>query len=231
MTCCHCQGVQQMFDDKMARRQLKHYRRKGPAKATRQLLEAVTAAGVGGHTFIDIGGGIGAIQHDLMDRGAVGGTSADASPAYLAAARAEAEVRGYADRVRYIGGDFVERADELEPADIVTLDRVVCCYPDMPAMLGSAAPLARRTLGLIIPRGTRFIRAGVGLVNFIQRLRRHPFRVFVHDPDEVEAVLEGHGMSRRHLREGMVWRVMVFGRQNGAGLPGGVASQEESVRP
>ncbi len=80
-------------------------------------------------------------------------------------------------------------------------------------MLGAAAPLARRTLGLIIPRGTRFIRAGVGLVNFIQRLRRHPFRVFVHDPAEVESVLERHGMSRRHLREGLVWRVMVFGRR------------------
>ena len=231
MTCCHCQGVEQMFDDKMARRQLKHYRRKGPAKGTRQLLEAVAAAGVGGHTFIDVGGGIGAIQHDLMGRGAAGGTNADASPAYLAAARAEAESRGYADRMRYIDGDFVERAPELEPADIVTLDRVVCCYPDMPAMLGAAAPLARRTLGLIIPRGTRFIRAGVGLVNFIQRLRRHPFRVFVHDPAEVEAVLNRHGMSRRHLREGMVWRVMVFRRQNGAGPPGAVASQEESVRP
>ncbi|MCY4397729.1 MAG: class I SAM-dependent methyltransferase [Gemmatimonadetes bacterium] len=213
MTCCHCKGVEQMFDDRMARRQLRHYRRKGPAKATRQLLEAVAAAGVGGRTFIDVGGGIGAIQHDFMDRGALGGISADASPAYLATARAEAEVRGFAGRMRYIGGDFVERASELEPADIVTLDRVVCCYPDMPAMLGAAASLARGTLALIIPRGTRFIRAGVALVNFVQRLRRHPFRVFVHDPDEVERVLQGHGMSRRHLREGMVWRVMVFRRQ------------------
>ena len=212
MTCCHCQGVEQMFDTKMARRQLRHYRRKGSAKATRQLLEAIGRDGVEGCTFIDIGGGIGAIQHDFMDRGAAGGTSADASPAYLAAARAEAESRGYADRVRYIDGDFVERAPELDPADIVTLDRVVCCYPDMPAMLGAAAPLARRTLGLIIPRGTRFIRAGVGLVNLIQRLRRHPFRVFVHDPAEVEAVLGRHGMARRYLRDGMIWRVMVFRR-------------------
>ena len=213
MTCAHCKGVEQMFDDKMARRQLRHYRRKGPAKATRQLLEAVAAAGVGGRTFIDVGGGIGAIQHDFMDRGAASGTSADASPAYLTAARTEAEARGFTGRMRYIEGDFVERADELEPADIVTLDRVVCCYPDMPALLGAAASLARGTLALIIPRGTRFIRAGVALVNVIQRLRRHPFRVFVHDPDEVEAVLEGHGMSRRHLREGMVWRVMVFRRR------------------
>ena len=212
MTCCQCQGIEQMFDDKMARRQLRHYRRKGPAKATGRLLEAISAGGIGGRTFIDVGGGVGAIQHYLMDRGAAGGTSADASPAYLAAARTEAKARGYAGRMRYIDGDFVERAYKLDAADIVTLDRVVCCYPDMPAMLGAAASLATRTVGLIIPRGTRLMRFGVGVANLIQRLRRHPFRVYVHDPDKVEAVLAEHGLSRRYLRDGLVWRVMVFGR-------------------
>lgn len=212
MTCCQCQGIEQMFDDRMARRQLRQYRRKGPAKATRRLLEAIAAGGIGGRTFIDVGGGVGAIQHDLMGRGAARGTSADASPAYLAAARTEAEARGYASRMRYVDGDFVERAGELEGADIVTLDRVVCCYPDMPAMLGAAASLARSSVGLIIPRGTRLMRFGVGVANLIQRLRRHPFRIYVHDPDEVEAVLAEHGMSRRYLRDGLVWRVMVLGR-------------------
>ena len=216
MSCCaQCRGIEDMFDDRMAQRQLRQYRRKGPAKATRQLIQAVAAGGVGGRTFLDIGGGVGAIQHEFMDHGAAGGTSADASPAYLAAARTEAEARGYADRVTYIDGDFVERAAELDAADIVTLDRVVCCYPDMPALLGGAAPLARRTLGLVFPRGTRFIRSGVALVNLIQRLRKHPFRIFVHDPAEIEGVLARHGLSRRYLRDGFLWRVAVF-RRSGA---------------
>ena len=201
-----------MFDEKMARRQLRHYRRKGPGKGTRLLVDAVAGEGAEGRTFLDIGGGVGAIQHDLMERGAAGGTSADASPAYLAAARAEAEARGYAGRIRYVEGDFVERAGEVDAADLVTLDRVVCCYPDMPALVGAAARLTRRTLGLVIPRGTRFMRWGVAMVNLFQRLRRHPFRVYVHDPGEVEAVLGEHGLQRRYLREGVVWRVAVFGR-------------------
>ena len=213
MSCCaQCRGIEDMFGHRMAQRQLRQYRRKGPGKVTRWLIDAVAVDGVEGRTFLDIGGGVGAIQHELMDRGAAGGTSADASPAYLAAARAEAEARGYADRVTYLDGDFVERAAEIEPADMVTLDRVVCCYPDMPAMLGAAAPLARRALGLVLPRRIWFIRAGVTLVNLIQRLRRHPFRVFVHDPDEVAAVLKRHGLSRRYLRDGFLWRVVVFAR-------------------
>ena len=213
MSCCaQCRGIEDMFGHRMAQRQLRQYRRKGPGKVTRRLIDAVAVDGVEGRTFLDIGGGVGAIQHELMDRGAAGGTSADASPAYLAAARAEAEARGYADSVQYLDGDFVERAAEIEPADMVTLDRVVCCYPDMPSMLGAAAPRARHALGLVFPRRTRFIRAGVALVNLIQRLRRHPFRVFVHDPDEVGAVLKRHGLSRRYLRDGFLWRVTVFGR-------------------
>jgi len=96
MSCCaQCRGIEDMFGHRMAQRQLKQYRRKGPGKVTRQLIDAVARDGVQGRTFLDVGGGVGAIQHELMDRGAAGGTSADASPAYLAAARAEAEARGY----------------------------------------------------------------------------------------------------------------------------------------
>ena len=209
-----------MFDEKMARRQLRQYRRKGPGKGTRELVDVVAGNGVEGLTFVDIGGGVGAIQHELMERGAAGGTSADASPAYLAAARAEARARGYADRIRYVEGDFVERAEEVGAADLVTLDRVVCCYPDMPALVGAAARLARRTFGLVMPRGTWFIRGGVAIVNLFQRLRRHPFRVYVHDPGDVEAVLGEYGLQRRYMREGVVWRVAVYGREaDGYGRP------------
>lgn len=208
--CAQCRGIEDMFDTKMAQRQLRRYRRKGPSKTTRQLIDAVAAGGIEGRTFLDVGGGVGAVQHELIDLGAAGGAGVDASPAYLAAARAEAEARGYADRVIYIGGDFVERAAQLAAADIVTLDRVVCCSPDVSAMLGAAAPLARRALGLVIPRRTRFVRYGAALVNLVQRLRRCPFRIFVHDPAEIEAVLRQHGLPRRYLHDGFVWRVAVF---------------------
>ncbi len=213
VSCCgQCRGIEAVFDDSAARRDLRRYRRKGATGSTRQLIDAIAAEGVAGLTFLDIGGGIGQVQHELMACGARGGTSVDASPAYLQTARDEAVRRGYGDRMRYLGGDFVTRANDVEAAEIVTLDRVICCYPDMPALLGAAAPLARRTLGIVFPRNTPFIRAGVAIVNFVQRLRRHPFRGYIHDPDEVEAVLARHGLRRRSLREGFLWRVMVYGR-------------------
>ena len=218
MSCPQCCGLERQFDDAHALRNLRRFRRKGPAKATRWLLGAVAQDGVEGRTFIDVGGGIGAIQHELMARGAAGGTHSDAAPAFLRAARSEAEARGYAERIRYVDGDFVERARELPAADLVTLDRVVCCYPDMPRLLGAAAVLANRTLGLVMPHGGPLARFGVGLVNFIQRLRRHPFRVFAHEPSAVEAVVESYGLVKRFERAGVVWRVLVFTRPE-AGRP------------
>ena len=216
MSCCgQCRGIESVFDEAVARRDLRRYRRKGVTGSTRRLITEITADGVAGLTFLDIGGGIGQLQHELMARGARGGTSVDASPAYQQAARSEAVRRGYTDRMRYIGGDFVACADSVEPAGIVTLDRVICCYPDMPALLGAAAPLAGRTLGIVFPRNTRLIRAGVAIVNLVQRLRRHPFRAYIHDPREVEAVLARHGLRRRILHEGFLWRVMVYARAEG----------------
>ena len=98
-------------------------------------------------------------------------------------------------------------------ADLVTLDRVVCCYPDMPALLGAAAPLAKRTLGLVMPRGGPLARFGVGLVNFVQRLQ--PASVPGLRPRTfaaVETVVESYGLAKRFERAGVVWRVAVFTR-------------------
>ncbi len=212
MVCSQCRGLERQFDDAHAQRDLRRFRRKGPAKSTRWLLRAVARDDVRGRTFIDVGGGVGAIQSELMERGAAGGTHADASPAFLRAARSEAEARGYADRIRYVEGDFVERAGAIPAADLVTLDRVVCCYPDMPALLGAAAPLAKRALALTMPRDTAPVRFGIRLVNLVQRLRRHPFRVFAHEPAAVDAVVEGHGLTKRYEREGAAWRVVAFTR-------------------
>ena len=212
MPCSQCIGIERQFDDGFARRELRRYRRKGPSKTTEWLLDAIVQEGIEGFTVLDIGGGVGVIQHELMARGATGGTSAEASPAYFETARSEALERGYADHVRYLLGDFVDVSRDIPPADVVTLDRVVCCYPDMPALVDAASERAARMLALVIPRDTWFVRLGVRLVNLAQRLRRHPFRVFLHDPSAVEERVERHGLAKRLRRDSLLWRVVVFTR-------------------
>ena len=136
MNCCQCQGIETFFDNKVATKELRQYRKKGPDKTTRMLIEALEAEGVGRMTLLDIGGGIGAIQHELLAVGVSSATSVEASPAYIEVAKEETERQGRIDLVSYHYGNFVDLATDIAPADIVTLDRVICCYDDMQALVG-----------------------------------------------------------------------------------------------
>ena len=132
MSCCsQCQGIESVFSKRMANGELKEYRRKGPSKTTQQLLDFIKKQdNIQGKTLLDIGGGVGAIQHKLVEAGVDRVTNVDASSAYLNTARAEATRLGYVDKASYHAGDFVDLAPTIDAADVVTLDRVLCCYPE-----------------------------------------------------------------------------------------------------
>ena len=136
MDCCRAEALDAEFGKKVAAIDLRKYRNRGPSKTTRLLLNALREQGVADRTLLDIGGGVGAISHELLRSGLAHATSVDAAGAYIEAARSEAERQGHLNRLNLRNGDFVMIADEIPAADIVTLDRVICCYPDMPALVG-----------------------------------------------------------------------------------------------
>jgi magnesium-protoporphyrin O-methyltransferase len=200
------------FDARHAAEQLRDYQRNGPRGLTGDLIEAFRAGGVDGQTVLDVGGGVGAVHHELLRSGASSAVDVDASRAYVATARAEAERQGHADRVRYLTGDFVALADDVGPADLVALDRVICCYPDMAALVGRSATLARRRFGLVYPRDTYLGRVGIAILNLGSWLTRSPFRAYVHRTAEVEAVVAAHGLVKRIHRRTLIWQLAVFER-------------------
>jgi hypothetical protein len=213
MGCCATTTrVESVFNDKLAACDLRRYRRKGPKRSTRLLIEALKAGGVEGKTLLDIGGGIGVIQHELLDAGVATATSVEASSPYLKAAREESERRGHDGRAQFHYGDFVELAGTLEAADLVTLDRVICCYPDMEALVRDSAARARVFYGLVYPRDTRPVRLGFATVNLLLRLLRKPMRAFVHRADDVGRVLEAGGLAMQYAARAGAWQVAVYRR-------------------
>jgi len=212
MNCCQCQGIEELFSQQYVTKELTRYRAKGPDETTRMLTKAIEDEGVKGLSLLDIGGGVGAVQHDLLGAGVKDVTSVEASAAYLNAAQAEAQRRGHADRMAYHYGNFVDLAAEIEPADIVTLDRVICCYPDMEKLVGSSAARARKLYGLVYPRDAWWVKLGLALQNIFFRLRRNPYRAFVHSTRAVEAVLRSQGLKQRSYRQTLVWQVVVYTR-------------------
>lgn len=212
MSCCQCRGIETLFGERTARRDLQRYRRKGPLTTTRILLDALKREGVRSATLLDIGGGVGAISNELLRAGAARATVVDASPAYLEAAEEESQRQGHHARIEYHRGDFVEVAPRLEPSDIVTLDRVICCYDEMEALVSASARRARRLYGLVYPRDTWWNRLGISLANFACRVRGTSFRVFVHPPDAVDRIIREAGLTRCFYRTTSIWQVVVYAR-------------------
>lgn len=213
MPCCHhCQDAQDFFNEKMARRELKSYQRKGPMTSTRMLINAIRETGVRDATLLDIGGGIGAIDHELLQEGLEKATMIEASEAYIQTAKGEAERRGHAGRLTTHHGDFVEWAPKLSRADIVTLDRVLCCYPYMHELLTAALNKSDRMCGVVYPRINRVIRAGVYLGNLYFSLRRKAFRLYLHPRSEVDATFRRNGFERIRALTSWIWHVDLYRR-------------------
>jgi hypothetical protein len=216
VTCCQCQGIESEFNRRLAQRELRRYRRRGPNRSTRYLLDVLKPALTPDTTLLDIGGGVGAIHHELLDAGAVSAVHVDASSSYVDAAREEATQRHHLEAVVFVQGDFVTLAPELAAAEVVTLDRVICCYPDMPALVGAAADKAQRILGAVYPPNTWWMRIAVRCINYVMRLRESEFRVFVHPTDAIEAVLKEHGLDRATRKRMLLWEISTFTRSRPA---------------
>lgn len=216
MPSCQCQGIEGCFNPRLVTRELERYRRRGAAKTTRMLISAIEAAGIQDATLLDIGGGVGAIQHALLQAGASTATDVDAASAYAEAARQEAERLGLAGRVRILQGNFVELAHEIPAADVVTLDRVICCYDDMRALVNRSSAHSRRLYGLVFPRDTWWARMLAPIPNATLRLFRNPFQFFIHRTRDVEAVARAQGLERCFHRNAGFWQVVVYARAGGA---------------
>jgi 2-polyprenyl-3-methyl-5-hydroxy-6-metoxy-1,4-benzoquinol methylase len=216
MPCNCCEITDNAFTEAEARSELKSYRKRGPANQTKLLLQAIRSLNLKNADLLDIGGGIGAIHHELLKDVARAATHVDASSAYLKEAKKEAARRGHGDRVNFIHADFTDVAPELPKVDLVTLDRVVCCYPDFRGLLKSAADHSKSAIALTYPRETWYMRFGLRVINFFQGLRKDPFRVFLHPVAEMDSLLKREGFERVSLRRLFVWEMALYQKSGGA---------------
>jgi SAM-dependent methyltransferase len=210
--CCGPEVLDQQFGPKRAAADLRRYRRRGPYPATALLLRGLEPVIPAAATLLDIGGGVGVLHHELLDRGVSRAWEVDPSSAFLQAAAEEAERRGHAGRVEFIQAEARQAADSLPVADVVTLDRVVCCDPEYERLLHIALAKARRVFGYSYPRARWGIRAVVALQNAVRELRGSRFRVFVHSPDQMEALVRAAGFDRIFQAQGAVWYAGVYTR-------------------
>jgi len=214
MPCNCCEITDHAFSESEARAEVRNYRKRGPANQTKLILEAIRSLGLKDAALLDVGGGIGTIYHELLEDVAREAMHVDASSAYLKIATEEAKRRGHSERVKFIHADFTEVAADLPQVDVVTLDRVVCCYPDYRSLLKAAANKTRRAVALTYPREIWYMRIALHVVNFFQRLMNDPFRVFLHPVQGMESLLNNEGLKRVSTRRLFVWEMALYQRVN-----------------
>ena len=162
--------------------------------------------------MLDIGAGVGAVHLELLRSGAATAVDVDGSPAYVDLAREEAMRLGLADRITYVGGDFVTLSPTIAPADLVALDRVVCCYPDMGTLVRLSIARTRRRYGLMYPRDRSWIRLGSAVMNGLSRIARRRVRFHVHRTADLDAIVRAAAFVPVVSRTTWFWQVVVYER-------------------
>jgi 2-polyprenyl-3-methyl-5-hydroxy-6-metoxy-1,4-benzoquinol methylase len=211
-SCCDPRGYDRMFDARFARRMASRYRKRGLSRTAQAMVDLLPADSVQGATVLEIGGGVGEIQVELLRRGAARATNLELSSSYDAEAGRLLTEHGLTGRVARRMVDIVAEPAAVQSADIVVLHRVVCCYPDAAALLSAAADHARRHLVFSYPPRNPVSRAVVATQNFFLRLGKRSFRTFAHSPEAMLGVLSEHGLHTDAAPAGRFWQVAALSR-------------------
>ena len=213
MSCCQPpRGYTSLFSKRAARRDVRRYERKGLDDTAERMVGFLRERGIDGASLLEIGGGVGAIQVELLRMGAARATNLELSPEYETAAHELLRERGLDDRVDRRLGDVVSDPELAGPADAVIMHRVVCCYPDYDALVGAAASRTQRCLVMSFPRRRPVLRLFFGAVNLLARLLRWEFRSWVHPPERLVAAAERQGLALVAESKGFVWQAAALER-------------------
>ena len=215
MSCCSPpSGYKTLFGERTARRDAKRYGSKGLDDTARLMVDFLRDRGLDGTTVLEIGGGAGAVEAEVLKGGAARAVNVELSPYYEKTARELWREAGVGDRAEYVVADVAADAEEIGPADSVVMHRVVCCHPDYDALVGAASERARRSLVMSFPRDLFLIRTVVAAANVVAGILRWEYRGYVHPPAEIVAAAERRGLRLvLDERGGFPWQVAALERR------------------
>jgi magnesium-protoporphyrin O-methyltransferase len=210
--CCPSGDYPRFFNQRFARRLANRYRKRGLDKTAQTMVQFLHELGLEGASVLEIGGGVGEIQVELLQAGAARAQNLELSPAYEEQAHTLAEQAGVQGRIDWRIHDLAQDPGAVEPADLVVMHRVVCCYPDYERLLRAAADHAQRALVFSYPPRNLLSRAFYGVFNLAMRLTGSGFRGFAHPPGAMLGVLEDRGLRRTFQRRSRIWQVAGLAR-------------------
>jgi len=210
-----CCGFDKEFDQKLAQKELRNYQKTGkPKKNTKALLDVILKENIKQCSLIDIGGGVGVIPIELIIKGISKATVIEISTAYLNAARQNADKQGVINHIEFHLGDFAHLKDRVSEADIVTLDKSICCYENYHDLVRFSTAKAKHFYGIIIPRDEWWVKFFHGVELFFRKIVGNKFRSYIHPVIEIEQTIKEAGLKRIHLKYQREWIIAVYQRSS-----------------
>lgn len=211
MGCEHCCGADMLFDLKSAQKELRSYKKRGPRKTTKKLLALLSGYDQKGKSLLDIGGGIGAIQWEFVRNGGIKTTDVDSSSGYITVASDYAKEISHND-ANFKISDFNDVQEELDRHDFVSLDKVICCYPEYKNLLGNALNKTGTAIAITMPLGGWLSILFAQLTTIYLILRKNPFRSYIHSPKQIHNYIESSGFRLSEKALSFPWLVRVYER-------------------
>ncbi len=213
MDCCDIYADQ--FDREEAISEAQAYREGGLGGMARAMFGALTERGVENDRVHEFGGGVGGLSLELVKAGAASALNVELSASYGEAAAALALEAGLEDRVEFREGDAIRVAAEIGTADIVVMNRVVCCFAGGNELMDAAIAGTTRLLAVSFPTIHPASRIVFGVDNWWRARRGSEFRTFVHSRSTF-ARPEAAGLVRVHHRNRPIWSMRIWERREGA---------------
>jgi hypothetical protein len=210
VSCCTSAGYRTIFGRKVVERDARRYRRKGLTGSAGWILQVLHDDGVADRSVLEVGGGIGGLQIELLEAGANHATNVEIIDTYEATARSLIAEHGLEARVERHIADYAQHPDHAPAADIVIMHRVICCYPDPDTLTAAACAQARDRVAITIPRDTPWVKLGFWGMNACLRLRRIAFRGYVHPQARILEVANSHGFHATHHQRGALWESLIL---------------------
>lgn len=211
MSCCcpHSKSGGRIFS-LFARSYRKRFSKKGLEPSQQQLIAGLEQAGYKGETLLEVGSGVGYLHQVLLEQGASSAIGIDFSQDMLDEAISWAAEKNLTDRTGYIQGDFIELLDQVSPAGVTILDKVVCCYPHAELLVNSSIAKTNRVYALTYPRKRWFIQVAVAVSAFFLKLMGSSFRPYVHNPVDIEKWIVDKGFKKIVQAQTFIWLTQVY---------------------
>jgi len=206
--CCNLYDNQ--FDDKVAQRDLKNHLKGKDKKETKKLLHMLSDVDVSNKSLLDIGGGVGVIADQLFKKGLEKSTMVDISRAYQSAAKSL--LSGYVSegRSHFILGDFSQVYTNIETADIVTLDKVICCYEDFDSLVKTSVARANSIYAIILPRNAWWVKLFNKFGVVWRKISGNEFNSYIHPIKEIEKIIHSAGFRQFKFHAHWEWLIRVY---------------------